>query len=228
MTLNFNDLNNLFATNNINLGTNLTTGDIIQSLVITFLISMFLYYIYQKTYTGVLYSKSFNVTLVAVSMITTVIMMAISGNLTLSLGMVGALSIVRFRTAIKDPKDIAFLFWAISLGIINGIAFYKLSIIASLFIGATLIILSKKIVINHPYLLIIQHGDINEGMVNNILKKTCKKFHLRSKMATDINNETTLEVKIRKNMQQSMIKALKSINGVTKVMMFSYTGDLAE
>lgn len=228
MVLNFKDLENLFATNNIGMGTNLTTGDIVQSLIITFCIAMFIYFIYKKTYSGVLYSKSFNVTLVAVSMITTVIMMAISGNLALSLGMVGALSIVRFRTAIKDPKDIAFLFWAIALGIINGIAFYKLSIIASLFIGLTLVVLSRKLVINHPYLLVIQHSEMNEGTINNILKKTCKKFHLRSKMATDTSNETTIEVKLKKNMEQPMIKALKTVNGVSKVMMFSYTGDLAE
>ena len=228
MALNFKDLENLFTTNQLNLGTNLTTGDIIQSLIITFLIAMFMYFVYKKTYTGVLYSKSFNVTLVAVSMITAVVMMAISGNLALSLGMVGALSIVRFRTAIKDPKDIAFLFWAISLGIINGIAFYKLSIIASLFIGVVLILLSKKIVINHPYLLVLHYDKMNENNLMVTLKKTCKKSYLRSKMMSNSGNEITIEVQVKKNMEHSMMSTLKGMDGIKKVMMFSYNGDLAE
>jgi uncharacterized membrane protein YhiD involved in acid resistance len=223
--LSFSDL---FATSNMSQGATLTVGDIIQGLLVTFLIAMFVYYIYKKTFTGVLYSKSFNVTLVAISMITAVIMMAISGNLALSLGMVGALSIVRFRTAIKDPKDIAFLFWAISLGIINGVAFYKLSIIASLFIGLVLVVLSKKIVIDNPYLLVLQHDNLDENIMNTILNKTCKKSYLRSKMATDSGNETTIEIKVKKNMEQPMMKALKNVPGVKKVMMFSYTGDLTE
>jgi len=108
--------------------------DILISLAITFTVSMFIFFVYKQTYSGVLYSKNFNITIVMTSLIVNMIMIGISGNIVLSLGMVGALSIVRFRTAVKDPKDTAFLFWAITVGIVNGVAFYELTLISSLFI----------------------------------------------------------------------------------------------
>ena len=115
-------------TSKLQFGITLTAADIIISLTITFLTALFIYLIYKKTYSGVLYSHDFNITLIIVSMVVAVIMIGISRNLALSLGLIGALSIVRFRNAVKDPKDVTFLFWAISVGIVNGVQFYKLSI----------------------------------------------------------------------------------------------------
>jgi len=187
-----------------------------------------MFWVYKKTFTGVLYSRSFNITLVAISMITNVVMMAISGNLALSLGMVGALSIIRFRTAIKDPKDIAFLFWAIALGIINGIAFYKLSIISSIAIGIVLVLFSRKIVLNDPYVLVINYSGAVENKIDYIVRKCCKRYKLRNKAMTGSGNEVVYEVKIRKKYERALLPSLKRLPNIDKVMMFSYTGDLTD
>lgn len=212
-------------------GTTLTIGNIVASLLVTFTLVMFIYYIYKKTYSGVLYSKNFNVTLVVVSLVVCVIMIGISRNLALSLGLIGALSIVRFRNAIKDSKDVAFLFWSISTGIINGVQFYRLSIIATLFIGAILVVLSKKIVLSHPYLLILKGKELSESeekKVFELLKKYCSKSQIRNRVMTERENELTIEVKIKDKDHQLVLNALKKLKEIEKVMMVSYTGDLYE
>src|SRR3989344_7908129 len=174
-----------FFSNGIQAGSILTTANIIAALTVTLLLTLFIFYIYKKTYTGVLYSRNFNITLILVGMITAVIMVGISGNIALALGMVGALSIVRFRAAIKDPKDIAFLFWAISIGIVNGAQFYKLSIIGSLFIGVVAYISSKKITMDHPYIIILKFSDdFNEERAYDIIKRYCSKYKIRNKTLT--------------------------------------------
>src|SRR3989338_520851 len=117
------------------IGTPLTPGDIIISLVFSFATGLFIFYVYKKTFSGVLYSKNFNIALIMSTMVASLVMMAIGGKLALSLGMVGALSIIRFRTPVKDSKDMTFLFWAITAGIVNGVRFYKMSIISSIMIG---------------------------------------------------------------------------------------------
>ena len=116
--------------------TAMSSLQILLSLSVTFLMAMFIYFVYKRTYNGVLYSQNFNITLVMTAIAINSIVIGISGNLMLSLGMVGALSIIRFRTAIKDPRDTAFIFWSIMVGIANGVAFYQLSLIASVFIAS--------------------------------------------------------------------------------------------
>lgn len=207
--------------------TSLAYGDIVLALFVTLVLAMFIYFIYRKTFSGVLYSKNFNVTLVVVSLIVCVIMMGISRNLALSLGLIGALSIVRFRNAIKDPKDVAFLFWAISIGIINGVQFYKLSVTSTVFVGIVLVVLSRKIVINHPYLLILKYKDeIDEKNVIRVLDKYCSKRQVRNRTLTDEENELTIEIKIKDKNHAPLLQAIKKL--VKKVTMISYTGDLHE
>lgn len=210
----------------LSFSTNLTTGDIIISLLLTFLVSLFIYFIYQKTYTGVLYSRDFNLTLIVVSVVVAVIMLGISRNLALSLGMVGALSIVRFRSAIKDPKDIAFLFWAISVGIINGIQFYKLSIISCILIGIIIIIFSKRFSFKEPYVLVVKSKP--GASVSEVLKKYCSKYKVRSTTFVQDLEDQTFEVKVKKGQEQQLLNEIRSISGVREVMMFSYTGKLNE
>ena len=136
----------------------LNSSDIFINLLITLVIGIFIFYIYKKTFQGVLYTQAFNVSLVMVSLVTALIIMTISSNLILSLGMVGALSIVRFRTAVKDSMDIVYMFWAISVGIANGAGYFKISLIGSLFIAAVLIVLSRYRESSNPYLLIINYN----------------------------------------------------------------------
>ena len=139
--------------------TPLTSASIILNLLVTFVIGLFIFYIYRKTFQGVLYTRSYNVSLVMVSLITTLVIMTISSNIILSLGMVGALSIVRFRTAIKDSMDIVFMFWAISVGIANGAGFFQVSVVGSIFIGLILIIMTKIKIVNLPYLFILKFDE---------------------------------------------------------------------
>jgi len=219
----------LFRGDLITSGTTSTVGDIVLALVVSLLISLFIYYVYKKTYSGVLYSRSFNISLIVTSLVVTGIIIGISTNLVLSLGMVGALSIVRFRTAIKDPRDVTFLFWAISTGIINGAQFYKLAIISSLFIGAVLLIFSKKLVINNPYVIILRYPKtIGEKALDDILKRFCSRHKLRNVTLSDSGNERIIEAKIKNKQESAFLDELKKVEGVKKVMMFSYTGELTE
>lgn len=114
------------------------------ALVLAFTMGLFIFFVYKKSYSGLMYSSSFATTLIALTMITTLVILAITSNIILSLGMVGALSIVRFRTAIKEPMDIAFLFWSIAVGIVLAAGLIPLAVIGSLFIGIILIVFSNQ------------------------------------------------------------------------------------
>lgn len=218
----------IFGVESAKLGGNVTIPDIIIGLILSLILAMFIYYIYKKTYSGVLYSKNFNITLVFTSMVVTVIMMAISGSLALSLGLIGALSIIRFRTAIKDPKDVTFLFWAVSIGLVNGIHLYRLSIISSLFIGIVLVLFSKRIVMNHPYLISLKFTKLDEHKIEAVCKKYCSKYYVRNRTLGEGEGDFTVEVLIKKNNQAALLGELKKIEGVKKVMMFSHTGELSD
>ena len=129
--------------------------DMVIAMVLAFLLGLFIFFIYKKSYSGVMYSASFGVTLIALSLITTLLIMTVVSNIVLSLGMVGALSIVRFRTAIKEPMDIAFLFWAIAVGIVLAAGLIPLAVFGSIFIGAVLFAFSKKKTVDSPYILVV-------------------------------------------------------------------------
>lgn len=129
--------------------------DMVIALALSFLLGLFLFFVYKKSYSGVMYSASFGVTLIAMAMITTVLIMTVVSNVVLSLGMVGALSIVRFRTAIKEPMDIAFLFWSIAVGIVLAAGLIPLAVFGSLLIGCVLLVFSSKKSADIPYILVI-------------------------------------------------------------------------
>jgi len=222
-------LNDILSGTGFSLQSSLSTQDILICLFITFLTALFIFFIYKKTYAGVLYSREFNVTLIIVSMVVSVIMLGISRNLALSLGMIGALSIVRFRSAIKDPKDITFLFWSISIGIVNGVQFYKLSIISSIVIGILLLFLSKKLMLNQPYMLIAKSNkDMPKEEMDRILQKHCKKYKLRNRLLTLNQDEVTMELKIKKGHEEALLYDLKKITSLTTINLFSFTGELSD
>lgn len=210
-------------------GTSLSTSDIIISLLLSFATGLFIFYIYKKTYSGVLYSKNFNVALIIATMVASLVIMAIGGNLALSLGMVGALSIIRFRTPIKDPKDIVYLFWAVAAGIVNGVHFYKLSVISSAMIGTVLFIFSKKMVTSNSYVVILKHSDVDQSKIISAFKKYCSKFETRNSVIDDSNvYEKTIETHIKEENVDRLLVELKEIKGVSKVMIFSHSGELSE
>jgi uncharacterized membrane protein YhiD involved in acid resistance len=199
--------------------------DMILGLLCSFLIGIFIYWVYRKTFRGVVYSYNYNVSFVLMTMITALIIMTISTNIVLSLGMVGALSIVRFRTAVKDPLDIVYMFWAISAGIASGAKMYPLALGGSVIIGLTLWWLSKRKVREQAYLLIIRHTDEATGELRVQLRKLNTK--LKSKTVRKDFTELTVEVLLRDD-NTAFVNTISEIDGVHDASLINYTGDYAQ
>lgn len=208
--------------------TNFSVVDVAVTLLISFLLGLFIYAIYKKTFNGVMYSRNFNISLVAMAMITTLIIMGVTSNIVLSLGMVGALSIVRFRTAVKDPIDIVFIFWAIAAGIVTGAGQYLLSIFGSLVVGVMLIVFTYKSVSEVPYMFIVNCGSAEtEKMLLGKLQENVKRMKVKSKaVRAGQGIELTVEVRL-KNEDTGFVNQLSAIDGVTDVVLVSYNGELA-
>jgi len=198
--------------------------DTIIGLILSGVIGLFIYFIYKRSFRGVVYSHTFNITLVAMTMLTCLIIMTISTNIVLSLGMVGALSIVRFRTAIKDPLDIVFMFWAISVGIATGAGVYPVSVLGSLVVAATILLLSKRQLKDMAYLLIINYHDEASDTVKYQLNKL--KCALKSKTVNKDMVEMIVEVKLKGD-NTAFVNELSVIEGVKNVSLVSYNGDYA-
>jgi uncharacterized membrane protein YhiD involved in acid resistance len=199
--------------------------DVLLGLAVSLGIGMFIFYIYRKTFRGVVYSYNYNAAFVLMCMITCMIIMTISSNIVLSLGMVGALSIVRFRTAVKDPLDIVYMFWSIAAGIAAGAKLYPLALVSSLFIGVTLIFLSRRRIREQPYLLIIRHTESAITDVRIRLRKMT--YTLKSKTVRKDYIEMTVEIRLRDN-NTAFLHELSSIEGVVDVSLLNYTGDYAQ
>ena len=207
---------------------NITSFSLIDTVIglgFAFVLGLFIYYVYQKTFNGVMYSKSFGVSLLAMTLITTLVIIAVTSNVVLSLGMVGALSIVRFRTAIKEPLDIAFLFWSIAIGIVIGAGMIPWAVFASLFIGVLMILFVNKKTSDNPYILVV--SCVNEQAEEQILgrvKEAVKKYVVKSKSVSRAGIELTLEIRL-KDMTTKFINEISSIDGVTNAVLVSYNGD---
>jgi len=202
----------------------ITIADIGASLLVTFLISLCIFWVYKTTFKGVLYTHSFNISLVMVSMVTALIIMTISTNLILSLGMVGALSIVRFRTAVKDPLDIVFMFWAISVGIANGAMQFQLSIVGSLFIGVVLYMFTNIKLTNNPYLLVVNYKNGFDDEVMRHINSKVSKYKIKSKTVSSDNVELTLEVRVLKG-NTDFVNEISDNEVISNIVLVSYDGD---
>ncbi len=203
-------------------------ADIVISLAAAFFIGLFIFYVYQKTYSGVLYSRSFNVSLVAILLVTTLVICGVTSNVVLSLGMVGALSIVRFRTAVKDPMDLVFLFWAIAEGILCGAALLPLALLGCPVIGVFLLVFANRQQKDNPYLIIIRLEDMErEGEIAAFLRKQVKKMLLKSKTVTG-GAGTELIYEIRPVDGDSRFdNTISKMEGVESAVMVSYDGNYA-
>ncbi len=199
--------------------------DMLLALVLAFGIGMFIFLVYKKTYTGVMYSGSFGVTLVALTMITTLVILAVTSNVVLSLGMVGALSIVRFRTAIKEPLDIAFLFWSLAVGIVLAAGMIPLAVFGSVAIGLILLVFVNKDSHKNPYIVVLQcDGHESEVKAKNFLESKVQKCTVKSKSAQEGLVELNLEVRLKDD-NTDFINELSAIGGVRSAVMVSYNGD---
>lgn len=199
--------------------------DMIIALALAFGIGLFIFLIYKKTYQGVMYSSSFGTTLVALTMITTVVILAVTSNVVLSLGMVGALSIVRFRTAIKEPLDIAFLFWSIAVGIVLASGMIPLAIIGSIVIGVILLVFVNKKSHCNPYIVVLSCVDsASEKNAKAFLEQQVQKCVVKSKTATKGNIELNVEIRMKDD-NTDFINVLSEMNGINSAVLVSYNGE---
>lgn len=202
--------------------------DSMIALVAAFLLGLLIYNLYKRTFKGVMYSESFNLSLILLTLLTTFIILAVTSNVVLSLGMVGALSIVRFRTAIKDPLDLVYLFWAIGGGIVIGAGMIPLAIIGSTSIALILWIKSTISVKNQPYLIIIHTIEEKaEIRAQSILFSRSNKIRLKSKTINKQETEIIYEIQLN-NQDNAFINEIAAINGVTNIQCVSYNGDFNE
>lgn len=199
--------------------------DMVLALVLAFGLGVFIFIVYKKTFKGVMYSASFGVTLIALTMISTVVILAVTSNVVLSLGMVGALSIVRFRTAIKEPLDIAFLFWSIAAGIVLAAGMIPLAVFGSVLIGIVLLVFVNRKTNDMPYILVMRcENEASEKQAIASLASCVRKSVIKSKTVTDESIELNFEVRLKSD-DISFVNALKSQSGVRHIVLVSYNGD---
>ena len=220
--MNFSDIFKSSFLENVN---SVSILDMALALVLSFCVGMFIFLIYKKTYAGVMYSSSFAVTLVALTMITTLVILAVTSNVVLSLGMVGALSIVRFRTAIKEPLDIAFLFWSIAVGIVLAAGFIPLAVIGSVVIGVILLLFANRKSHVNPYIVVISCQDQkSENEATRYLNECTQRCVCKSKSVRDGKIELNLEVRLRDE-NTDFINGIAKLTGVDSAVLVSYNGD---
>lgn len=197
------------------------------ALILAFLTGLFIHQVYRRTFSGILYSKPFNTSLVLLTMLTTFIILAVTSNVVLSLGMVGALSIVRFRTAIKDPLDLVFLFWAIGSGIVLGAGMVPLAIVGSLLIGGVLLLFTRTGGTEVPYLLILDLADeVGEVTAQEYLRGHLDRSRIKSKTIRPGQIELIYEIRL-KNQTTAFVNELAGQIGIRNVTLVSYNGDYA-
>ncbi|MCI8802826.1 MAG: DUF4956 domain-containing protein [Oscillibacter sp.] len=205
--------------------TSVSLLDMSVALLLAFGIGLFIFLVYKKTFTGVMYSSGFGVTLVALTMITTMVILAVTSNVVLSLGMVGALSIVRFRTAIKEPLDIAFLFWSIAVGIVLAAGLIPLAVFGSVIIGVMLLVLVNKKSSYDPYIVVLQcSGQDSETWAVDFLKEQTRRCTVKSKTVQKDSVELNMEVRL-KDESTAFINELSGLPGVRSAVLVSYNGD---
>ena len=205
--------------------TSVSPIDMVLALALAFGLGLFIFFIYKKTFSGVMYSGNFGVTLIALTMITTLVILAVTSNVVLSLGMVGALSIVRFRTAIKEPLDIAFLFWAIAAGIVLAAGLIPLAVFGSVVIGITLLLFANRRSSAPPYILVVTCRNADaEKQAEAILAASAKKLSLKSKSVRAGQIELNYELRLKGD-ETGFVSGMSELPGVGSAVLVSYNGD---
>lgn len=217
--------NDIFKSSFLENVSSVSVLDMVIALTLAFCLGLFIFMVYKKTFSGVMYSSSFGVTLIALTMITTVVILAVTSNVVLSLGMVGALSIVRFRTAVKEPLDLVFLFWSIAVGIVLAAGMIPLAVFGSVIIGVILLIFVNKKSHTNPYIIVVQ-CDNHESEVNvrTYLDQNVDKCVVKSKSAQKGSVELNMEVRLKDD-NTDFINVLSEMPGVQSAVLVSYNGD---
>ncbi len=202
-----------------------TATDLLIGMVFAVIISLFIFRVYKKTFTGIMYSPGFSLTLIGLCLVTTLVIMAVTSNVVLSLGMVGALSIVRFRAAIKDPMEIVFLFWSIAVGIVIGAGMIPLALTGSIIIGVILMIFANRKQTGTPYILILNcENDTAEKVATEAARSSVSKFLTKSKTVNSSGIEVTAQVRL-KDETTSFINTISALEGVRNATLVSYSGE---
>lgn len=199
--------------------------DTLIGMIFALVLGLFIFVIYKKTFSGIMYSTGFGMSLVGLSLVTTLVIMAVTSNVVLSLGMVGALSIVRFRAAIKEPMEIVFLFWSLAVGIVIGAGMIPLAVLGSVIIGIILVLFVSKKFQSTPYIIVIDCDDEKaEESAMNIIKKSTDKFIVKSKTVGKDGIELTAEIRV-KDQATSFVNKISDISGVAGATLITYNGD---
>lgn len=200
-----------------------TLMPIVLALVVSFVLGMLIYYVYQRSFRGVIYNQAFSVSLALLTILTTMITLAISSNIALSLGMVGALSIVRYRTAIKDPADIIFLFWAVGTGITVGAHLHYLALVGAVVVIILLLTIGRRTSTNEIFILIVHYtGEDISAELRRILQG--KRFQIKSKTIRKNNVEMAIEVEVKNN-NTAFMDTIKALSVVTDVSLIQFAGE---
>lgn len=199
---------------------------IIEGMIISFLLSLVIFLTYKFTFRGVAYNRNFNCSLIMMSLITSMIMMVIGSNVALSLGMVGALSIVRFRTAVKDTRDTVYIFWCIAVGLASGVAIYDIAIIGTIFTAIIIFIFSINLGNSEKYLLVIRGIGGCEEEVYSTIYKELKHYKIRSRNISSNGIEIISEIRIKKNEDITILRNLNKIKGINSINMVSQSGEI--
>ena len=217
--------NDIFKSSFLESVTEFSVVDTLIGLAFALVIGLYIFMVYKKTLTGVLYSESFALTLVGLSCVTALVIMAVTSNVVLSLGMVGALSIVRFRAAIKEPIEIVFLFWAIAAGIVVGAGMIPLAVIGSAIIGLILIFFASRRTHDRPYILVLNcANEAAEAAARDLVKASSSRFVIKSKTVNAAGIELTAEVRVREA-ETAFVNRVKDLPDVTNASLVSYNGD---
>ena len=203
----------------------ITTGKIAATLIVTALLALYIFAIYRLVTRKVFYSKNFDISLAVMSLITSAIILAMQSNLVISLGMVGALSIVRFRTAIKDPMDLAFLFWSISIGIICGAGLYEIALVTSVGVTVFILVLDMLPVGKAPMMLVVNSSEMNgEKAVLDVVGKYARYYKVKSRNLSKGRLDLVIELKVKE--ESALVSEVAALDGMLSASMISHDGEV--
>ena len=216
--------NDIFKSSFLESVTGFSLSEVLLAMLFAVIVGLFIFWVYKKTFTGILYSSGFALTLIWLTLVTTLVIIAVTSNVVLSIGMVGALSIVRFRTAIKEPMEIVFLFWSIAVGIVIGAGMIPLAVLGSVIIGIILLIFANRKNVENAYILVLNcENEEAENTAAELLKNTVKKYRIKSKTVNAEGIELTTELKIKDD-KMAFVNQMNEIAGVKNATLVSYNG----
>ena len=206
-------------------GMDITTAKIAATLFVTALLALYIFAIYRLVTRKVFYSKNFNIALAAMSLITAAIILAMQSNLVISLGMVGALSIVRFRTAIKDPMDLVFLFWSISIGIICGAGLYEVALVTSVAVTVFILVLDMIPVGKAPMMLVVNSSEMNgEKAVLDVVGKYARYYKVKSRNLSKGRLDMVVELRVKD--ESGLVSEVAALDGMIGASLIAHDGEV--